>query len=203
MGTVFVNPARAREIICTCLSQQQADGRMPDGVLLLPGAELKYINTVPHADHCSWLPITISSYVHETGDYDFLRETVPFADAAEGATVFEHVRLGLGWLLQDRSPRGLSRIWQGDWNDPMNMVGPKGIGESAMLSEALAYGLRLWAELGEMAGQGPAARQMAAEAKVLNELINRQYWDGQWYARGYTDEGRNFGVARTARARFS
>ncbi len=194
MGTVFVDPARAREIICTCLSQQQADGRMPDGVLLLPGAELKYINTVPHADHCSWLPIAISSYVHETGDYDFLRETVPFADAAEGATVFEHVRLGLGWLLQDRSPRGLSRIWQGDWNDPMNMVGPKGIGESAMLSEALAYGLRLWAELGEMAGQGPTARQMAAEAETLNELINRHYWDGQWYARGYTDEGRNFGV---------
>jgi cellobionic acid phosphorylase len=194
MGMVYVDASRARELFLAALSQQQADGRMPDGILLLPGAELKYINTVPHSDHCSWLPIAISAYLHETGDYDFLRQAVAFADGPDRATVYEHVCLGLRWLLQDRSPRGLSRIWQGDWNDPMNMVGPRGRGESAMLSQSLAYGLRLWAQFGAMAGNGLAARRLAVEAEHLNDLINRHYWDGRWYARGYTDKGRNFGV---------
>jgi cellobionic acid phosphorylase len=194
MGMNYVDPVRAREIFVAALSQQQADGREPDGILLAPGAELKYINTIPHGDHCSWLPICIGAYLDETGDYDFLREVVPFADRPEGAAVHEHVCRALQWLLNDRSPRGLSRIGHGDWCDPMNMVGPEGRGESAMLSEALAYGLRLWARFSAMTGDGTAARWMVDEADCLNELINRHYWDGQWYARGYTDAGRNFGV---------
>ena len=168
---------------------------MPDGILLFPGAELKYINTVPHSDHCSWLPIAIGAYLHETGRLRVLAAAGGLCRRAGTApTVFEHVCRGLRWLLRDRSPRGLSRIWQGDWNDPMNMVGPQGRGESAMLSQSLAYGLRLWAEFGAMAGAGPVARRLAGEARRLNDLINRHYWDGRWYARGYTDEGRNFGV---------
>ena len=30
---------------------------MPDGIILHEAAELKYINQVPHTDHCVWLPI--------------------------------------------------------------------------------------------------------------------------------------------------
>ena len=152
MGTVFVNPA-------ACPRDhphvpQPAAGRRPDARRRSAPARRR---VEVHQHGPARRPLFVAAdcrraYVYGTGDSDFLRETVPFADAAAGATVYEHVRLGLGWLLQDRSPRGLSRIWQGDWNDPMNMVGPKGIGESAMLSEALSYGLRLVGRVGRIGG---------------------------------------------------
>src|SRR5690625_5875023 len=55
----------------------------------------------------------------------------------------------MDWLLQARDYRGLSFIDQGDWCDPMNMVGYKGKGVSGWLSVATAYALTLWAEICE------------------------------------------------------
>jgi cellobionic acid phosphorylase len=63
-----------------------------------------------------------------------------------------------------------------------------------MLSEALDYGLRLWREFSVLLDDQPTAQRFEAEANSLNAAINQHYWDGRWYARGYTDAGRNFGV---------
>src|SRR5690606_32293189 len=57
MGMAYLRPATARASFLHALSQQGADGAMPDGILLVEGAELKYINQVPHTDHCAWLPV--------------------------------------------------------------------------------------------------------------------------------------------------
>lgn len=57
MGASYLQPATARAALLHALSQQEPSGAMPDGILLVEGAELKYINQVPHTDHCVWLPI--------------------------------------------------------------------------------------------------------------------------------------------------
>ena len=41
---------------------------MPDGILIHEDAVLKYINQVPHTDHCVWLPICLKAYLDETND---------------------------------------------------------------------------------------------------------------------------------------
>lgn len=194
MGMVYVEPGRARHALLTALGQQAGSGKMPDGVLLTPEAELKYINQVPHTDHGVWVIICLDAYLAETNDWALLDEPVPFADAPP-SSVFEHVERALRWLLDERDERGLSLIGQGDWCDPMNMVGHQGEGVSGWLSEAVAYVLRLWAAICQRRGLRQRGEQCLQQANEINQAIQRYLWDGAWFARGITDAGRTFGIA--------
>jgi len=83
------------------LSQQEPTGAMPDGILLVEGAELKYINQIPHTDHCVWLPVCLQPYLDETNDYAILREQVMDREGHR-RTVFERITDAMRWLLQAR-----------------------------------------------------------------------------------------------------
>ena len=146
-----------------------------------------------YSDSPVWITFTAYALVMESGSNAFLKETVPFWEGEE-ATVYEHARRSLEYLWNDRGSHGLSKIHSGDWNDVMNYVGAAGQGESIWLSMALLLALRQLAELAEVAGEGDAAlwRQRAEE---LKQAINRHGWDGEWYLRGYTDEGLPVGSA--------
>src|SRR5690606_16085445 len=162
MGMAYLRPATARASFLHALSQQGADGAMPDGILLVEGAELKYID-----------------------------EVVAGSDG-HSATVAERVDRAMHWLLAQRDERGLSYIAQGDWCDPMNMVGWKGRGVSGWLSLASAHALRLWADISARHSRPDAVFREGADA--FNEAVNRHLWDGDWYGRGITDDGVVFGV---------
>lgn len=144
MGMSYLKPQTAREAFLTALSQQEASGAMPDGIILHEAAELKYINQVPHTDHCVWLPICLSTYLDETDDYSILDEQVSYAGGLETGPVHEHIDRAVQWLLQERDERGLNYINQGDWCDPMNMVGYRGQGVSGWLTIATAYACMVW-----------------------------------------------------------
>lgn len=109
---------------------QKESGAMPDGILIHKEAALKYINQVPHTDHCVWLPICLKAYLNETNDYGLLNEKIPFENSSKKASVAEHLNLAMHWIYKNRDERGLNYIDQGDWCDPMNMVGPEGKGVS-------------------------------------------------------------------------
>lgn len=194
MGMSYIMPEVARNAFMTALAQQESSGAMPDGIILHPDAELKYINQVPHTDHCVWLPICLSTYLDETNDYALLAEILPFADSSEPATVFEHMNRAMQWLAQDRDERGLNYIRQGDWCDPMNMVGYKGKGVSGWLTIATAYAFNVWADICEAGGHAEHAAQHRLAAKETNAIVNQYLWDGDWYARGITDDNVVFGV---------
>ena len=100
----------------------------------------------------------------------------------------------MGWLYQDRDARALSFIAQGDWCDPMNMVGCKGKGVSGWLTVAAAYAMLLWAGIAEAAGCHEAATRWRACSAQLNAAANRHLWDGAWFARGITDNNVPFGI---------
>lgn len=194
MGMSYIKPQIARSAFITALSQQQVSGAMPDGIVLHVEAELKYINQVPHTDHCVWLPICLSTYLDETNDYSILDEVVPYAGGQETGTVFEHVTRAMNWLIQDRDERGLNYINQGDWCDPMNMVGYKGKGVSGWLTIATAYAFNVWAEISDNFGKSDTAQQFLKAADQTNAVVNEYLWDGNWYARGITDDNVVFGV---------
>ncbi|MGY1410206.1 GH36-type glycosyl hydrolase domain-containing protein [Luteimonas sp. A611] len=193
MGMAYLRPAVAREAFVRALSQQEASGAMPDGILLVEGAELKYINQVPHTDHCVWLPVCLQAYLDETGD-DALLDEVATDAAGNAASVAERIDRAMHWLLDQRDARGLSWIAQGDWCDPMNMVGWKGRGVSGWLSLASAHALELWAGICERHGRSDQADTFRVGAAAFNAAVNAQLWDGDWYARGITDDGVAFGV---------
>ncbi|GGN94650.1 GH36-type glycosyl hydrolase domain-containing protein [Saccharibacillus kuerlensis] len=195
MGMSYIDPRSTRNAFLTALSQQRPDGSMPDGIVLYEGAELKYINQVPHTDHCVWLPVCLSTYLDETNDYDLLNEEVPYAGGEKTGTVFEHIDLAVKWLIGDRDDRGLNYINQGDWCDPMNMVGYKGRGVSGWLTIATAYSAIVWANICEHSGRTEEAEDYRQQAEEINGAVNRHLWDGDWYARGITDDGVPFGIS--------
>ncbi|ADU28760.1 GH36-type glycosyl hydrolase domain-containing protein [Evansella cellulosilytica] len=201
MGMSYIKPSIARHAFVHALSQQESSGAMPDGITIHEDAELKYINQVPHTDHCVWLPICLSTYLDETNDYAILDEVVPFADGNEEATVMEHINRAMYWLINDRDERGLNYINQGDWCDPMNMVGYKGKGVSGWLTTASAYAFMIWADICEKNGLQDNSEKFRQEADKSNEVINKYLWDGEWYARGITDDNVVFGISKDKEGR--
>ncbi|MFT7772688.1 GH36-type glycosyl hydrolase domain-containing protein [Roseateles sp.] len=195
LGMAYIAPAVTRGALLHALGQQHDNGAMPDGVLLIEGAELKYINQVPHTDHCVWLPVCLQAYLDETGDFALLDESV------NGLTVAQRLDAAMAWLHQDRDARGLSFIAQGDWCDPMNMVGYKGRGVSGWLTVAAAYAMKLWAGLSADAGRTEGAGRWRTAAQELNDAANRHLWDGDWFARGITDDGVKFGISTDTEGR--
>jgi cellobionic acid phosphorylase len=149
-----------------------------------------------------WLPVALKVYLDETGDYDILNEDVVGAESGVALTVSERVSSAMDWLLQARDKR-LSYIAQGDWCDPMNMVGYKGRGVSGWLTVATAYALNLWAEICETTGASSSlaesAKHFRAGARAVNRAANEHLWDGDWFARGITDDDVVFGTSDEGR----
>jgi cyclic beta-1,2-glucan synthetase len=82
----------------------------------------------------------------------------------------------------------------GDWNDGMNRVGWEGRGESVWLGFFLHTILREIAPLCDARGDAARAERYRAEAARLGRMLE-QSWDGEWYRRGYYDDGTPLGSA--------
>ncbi|EJD39957.1 cyclic beta-1, 2 glucan synthetase, putative, cgs94A [Auricularia subglabra TFB-10046 SS5] len=192
IGSVYVAPETARKTLLKALSQQHLNGALPDGVKLYDGAELKYINTVPHVDHSLWLVLFLDAYLSETDDYAILDQLVVAQEDGKELSVRERTDRAMRYLVGAVDERNLHYILEGDWNDPMNMVGWKGKGVSGWMSVASAYALKLWAEI--CRNEGRDGSEFASGADGLNAAVNKHMWDGDWFGRGITDDGVLFGV---------
>lgn len=195
MGMAFIRPSISRAAFIRALGQQKSNGSMPDGILLHESAELKYINQVPHSDHCVWLPVCLQAYLDETADYALLDQNVTSSSDGSVKTVFERITGAVNWLVDDRDERGLNYIAQGDWCDPMNMVGHKGRGVSAWLSIATIYALKCWSAICDEMEQGKLADELRTSADDIGAAVQEHLWDGDWFARGITDDNVVFGVS--------
>jgi cellobionic acid phosphorylase len=87
----------------------------------------------------------------------------------------------------------------------MNMVGYKGRGVSGWLTVATAYALNLWAGICEKHAGGASvaegAKHFRAGAMAVNRAANEHLWDGDWYARGITDDNITFGISKDKEGR--
>ena len=194
MGLSYLHPKSAKERFLHALTQQHENGSMPDGILLYEGASLKYINQVPHTDHAVWLPICLSAYSKATGDYDILNTKVHRSETSSEQTVKQCVDDAFDYLLAQTNQHGLSLIGEGDWCDPMNMVGIEGKGVSTWLTQAVAYAAKEWSEVCELTEHHACAKKYAAINTQVNLIINEHFWKNDRYCRGITDHGRTFGI---------
>jgi len=173
----------------------------------------------PNKDHPVWLTSTVSAYIKETGDWSILKMKLPFLRdrwikgwevnqnwkggpiQVGEATLFEHLWRNLHFTFHDVGERGLPKIGHADWNDAIDAAGIKHKGESVWLALALVRSLKILAELAERTGETEKARELRRRTTVMTERIEKTSWDGQWYKRGFRDDGIAYGTSKEKEGR--
>jgi cellobiose phosphorylase len=89
----------------------------------------------------------------------------------------------------------------GDWNDGLNRAGLGGKGESVWLAWFEICVLNDFSELLALRELHDEAKACRARVAQLAQTVDAQAWDGEWYCRGYLDDGTPFGSRRNSEAR--
>lgn len=141
------------------------------------------------ADDALWLVSSVVQYIRETGDLAFAGERLGYADGGEG-TVYEHLTRILDFSARQVGQNGICRGLRADWNDCLNLGG----GESAMVSFLHVWALDNFTALARRLGRKGDAEKYEAMAARVKEVCRRVLWDGDWFLRGITAEGRPIGT---------
>ncbi len=200
MALCVSSPAITRAHILRAAAQQYAEGDVQHWWLPTSGQGIK----TRVSDDRIWLPFVVAHYLEVTGDVSVLDEPVTFLGGGPLAPgvlenfwappsgnptpLFEHCVRALNSSLEIGA-HGLPLFGTGDWNDGMNRVGIAGRGESVWLAWFLHAALTRFAPIAETRGDNEAAAAWRKHAFALQQAIEREAWDGDWYRRGYYDDG--------------
>lgn len=152
-----------------------------------------------YGDDHLWIVLAVAAYVKETGDFDFLKEVLPFyapkkhgvaAGAVESAPVLEHLKRSLAFTRSDVGAHGLPHLGFADWNDTVNL--PKGA-ESLFNANLYGKGLVEMIELFEHLGDRNQADTYRAWYEEMKAKVNEHAWDGEWWIRWFDQEGKPIG----------
>ncbi len=187
-----------------------------------------------YSDNLLWLPYAVITYIEFTGDYTILNEEVEFVEGRklkdnekdymaefkftkEKESIYYHCMKAIDKSLDFKF---FPKMLGGDWNDGMNNVGIKGIGESVWLgfflysilikfAEYSKYIIRFANKETAIALQEQKKRvyvknidtdeksdeyeRLMNVAEKLRKNLNTEGWDGRWYKRATTDDGKVLG----------
>ena len=140
------------------------------------------------ADDALWLIPAIVEYARETGDDAFFDRTVPYADGG-GDTVWDHMKHILDFSYSQTGSHGITKGLRADWNDCLNLGG----GESAMVAFLLVWATEHFLDAARHLGRDGDVKTYVPKLTAMKQACQATLWDGEWFLRGFTADGRAIG----------
>ena len=141
------------------------------------------------ADDALWLIPAIIENVRESGDLSFFDEVIPFADEGS-ATVWDHMKAALDFSYEQTGSHGVTKGLRADWNDCLNLGG----GESAMVAFLLIWATNHFLDAAAALGREEDIEKYARLKEKMEETCRETLWNGEWFLRGFTADGRAIGA---------
>ena len=193
LGVTAAIPEQARQRLELLLTGQISNG----GAIPIiqpfthrPGQEKAPAEEEYRSDDCLWFFNTVPAYVNETGDLDFYKKVLPYADHGE-ASVFGHLRRALEFNLGRTGKHGLPCGLAADWNDCLKLGY---YGESLFVAFQVRMGLHVYAGIAERLGQPEEAAWALAQSAILDKSIQDCAWDGDWFIWAISEDGTVYGT---------
>jgi cyclic beta-1,2-glucan synthetase len=213
MALAITQPSITREHLLRAAGRQFPEGDVQHWWLPPTGVGVR----TRISDDRIWLAYAAAHYLNTTSDLSILNEKLAFIEGAklapgdhdlyfepaiseQSATFYEHCARALDDSLAIGA-HGLPLIGTGDWNDGMNRVGEDGRGESVWLGWFLHTTLSAFAVVADARNDHVRRTRWLAHAAALRATLEREAWDGEWYRRGYFDDGTPLGSAASDECR--
>jgi cellobiose phosphorylase len=188
LGMVISDPSRVRKRLLNALRFQFSNGSTLHNYFKIT----EWGEKTNHSDTPLWIPFGITEYLNETADYSILDEVITFYDQGE-ASVYEHMVRAVEFAISECTERGLPKIMNGDWNDTLDHIGPRGKGETVWGAFFLGYIIKKTFELLEYRNDLPVLERWKNKYGHLRSIIEENCWDGSWYLRAFRDDGSEVG----------
>jgi cellobiose phosphorylase len=191
LGVVMVEPDRVKKRLLNALRFQFKNGSTLHNFFKIT----EWGEKTNHSDTPLWVPFGLIEYLNETADLSILDEKVTYYDGGEGS-VYEHMKKAIDFALSATSERGIPKIMNGDWNDTLDKVGPKGKGETIWGAFFLGYVIKKTFELLRLKKDSKTLNRWKKEYEKIGKIVNEVAWDGDWYIRAFKDDASPLGTKK-------
>lgn len=206
LGFIHQIPDRAKERILDLAATQFKDGSSYHQYQPLTK---KGNDTIGKGfnDDPLWLVLSTAAYIKETGDFNILKESAPFADESK-ASLMDHLKASIDHVINNLGPHKLPLIGRADWNDCLNLnCFSKTPGESFQTCENQTGGQAesvFIAGLFVLAGKeyidivnhlNDEAESLRVSKHVSDMIVAtcKEGYDGAWFLRAYDFYGNKIG----------
>jgi len=149
-----------------------------------------------YGDDHLWIVQTVSQYLKETGNFDFLKKEITFYDKKlpieqrEKASVWEHLKRAINFTWNDRGQHGLPHLGFADWNDTVNLgYGAESLFNANLFGKAIIEMLPMC----DIMGEPEYKKTLESYYAEMKKAVNEHAWDGEWWKRYFKPNGEPLG----------